>query len=119
MWACIALPSILLSLNSQQTLPVAALSRSSTLPLLLAGAFSALPVSVASSFLVAVVPALAAKTATSETMTTSIPISDLRMFLLICVRHIRGRRAVGSVPSSGDQMGLEHALDLRGADAAL
>jgi hypothetical protein len=39
---------------------------------------------VASSFVVAVFAALAARTPTSETTATRIPISDLRM-LLLCV----------------------------------
>src|SRR4051812_15575982 len=119
MWACDGLPSILASLKSQQTLPVAVFSVSSTLPLFDAGAPSLLPFSAISNLAVwAAVAALAANTATSATAEITSAMSVLRIPLLRCVRRIRGRRGFGS-PGLGDEMRLEHALDPRGARAAL
>jgi hypothetical protein len=84
MCAWLGLPSTFLSLNSQQTLPVRAVSRSSTVPRLLAGATgrSFDPRSDASSFVPAVFAAPAARTAASEAATASVAMSALRMLLL-------------------------------------
>src|SRR5262249_40705973 len=85
MWAWFGLPSILVSLNSQQTLPVFAFSVSSTLPLLDSGAPGASfgPFGAISNFVpVALVAALATTTATSASSETPSPMTALRMRLL-------------------------------------
>src|SRR5919201_251637 len=122
MWmcACIGLPSILLSLNSQQTFPVAGFSRSSTRPRFVAGAVgrSFVPRSTAASLIVfaLVAPAPPASAVRSETPAITVAMTALCILLL----SPGGGYAGPARPVlRGGEMRVEHALDLRRARAGL